>query len=200
VYRLTDRTIVSSGYAKVWIEMAGVTTPFTTPNFPFLQDVSQRTLDNIAPAFVLKNGPTVTPVGATPNAGVGQGVFTVDRDLGSGFAQQWNVSVQRELTTNTVVEVSYLGSKITNIGIPDSNINQLTEDQLTLGPALLERVPNPFFGTIPRSSSIGDPTITRAQLMKPYPSTRRSAFTGTTSARPTTRASRSAFVSERRAV
>jgi carboxypeptidase family protein/TonB-dependent receptor-like protein len=169
VYRLTEKTIVSSGYAKVWIEMAGITTPFTTPNFPFLQDVSLRTLDNIAPAFVLKNGPTVTPVGATPNAGLGQGVFTVDPDLGSGYAQQWNASVQRELTTNTVVEVSYLGSKITNIGIPDSNINQLTEDQLTLGSALLERVPNPFFGTMPRSSSIGDPTITRAQLMKPYP-------------------------------
>jgi Carboxypeptidase regulatory-like domain/TonB dependent receptor-like, beta-barrel len=169
VYRLTDRTIISSGYGKVWIEMAGITTPFTTPSFPFLQDVSLRTLDNIAPAFVLKNGPTVTPVGATPNAGLGQGVFTVDPDLGSGYAQQWNVSVQRELTTNTVVEVSYLGSKITNIGIPDSNINQLTEEQLKLGATLLERVPNPFFGTIPRSSSIGDPTITRAQLMKPYP-------------------------------
>jgi hypothetical protein len=96
-------------------------------------------------------------------------VFTVDGDLGSGYAQQWNVSVQRELTTNTVVEVSYLGSKITNIGIPDSNINQLTEEQLKLGPTLLERVSNPFFGTVPRSSSIGDPTITRAQLMKPYP-------------------------------
>ena len=38
VYRLTDKTIVSSGYGKVWIEMAGITTPFTTPNFPFLQD------------------------------------------------------------------------------------------------------------------------------------------------------------------
>ena len=80
VYRLTDKTILSSGYGKVWIEMAGITTPFTTPNFPFLQTVSQRTLDNIAPAFVLKNGPTVTPVGATPNAGLGQGVFTVDGD------------------------------------------------------------------------------------------------------------------------
>ena len=77
--------------------------------------------------------------------------------------------MQRELTANTVVEVSYLGSKITNIGIPDSNINQLTEEQLRLGSALLERVPNPYFGIIPRSSSIGDPTITRAQLMKPYP-------------------------------
>jgi hypothetical protein len=169
VYRLTDRTILSSSYGKVWIEMAGITTPFTTPTFPFLQDVSLRTLDNIAPAFVLKNGPTVTPVGATPDAGLGQGVFTVDANLGSGYAQQWNVSVQRELTANTVVEVSYLGSKITNIGIPDSNINQLTEEQLRLGPTLLERVPNPYFGVIPRSSSIGDPTITRAQLMKPFP-------------------------------
>jgi hypothetical protein len=96
-------------------------------------------------------------------------VFAVDPNLGSGYAQQWNVSVQRELTTNTVVEVAYLGSKITNIGIPDSNINQLSEDQLKLGATLLERVPNPFFGTVPRSSSIGDPTITRAQLLKPYP-------------------------------
>jgi hypothetical protein len=55
------------------------------------------------------------------------------------------------------------------VGIPDSNINQLTEEQLRLGPALLTRVPNPHFGVVPRSSSIGDPTITVAQLMKPYP-------------------------------
>ena len=169
VYRVTDKTIVSSGYGLVWIEMAGITTPFTTPTFPFLQDVSLRTLDNISPAFVLSKGPSVTPVGPTPTAGLGQGVFTVDAALGSGYAQQWNVSVQRELTTNTAVEVSYLGSKITHIGIPDSNINQLTEEQLKLGPALLARVPNPFFGVIPRSSSIGDPTVTVAQLMKPYP-------------------------------
>ena len=169
VYRLTDRTVVSSGYGKVWIEMAGITTPFTTPTFPFLQDVSLRTLDNIRPAFLLKNGPTVTPVGPTPDAGLGQGVFTVNGGLGSGHAQQWNVSLQRELTPNTVVEVAYLGSKITNVGIPDSNINQLTEEQLALGPTLLERVPNPYFGIVPRSSSIGDPTVTRAQLLKPYP-------------------------------
>ena len=169
VYHLTDKTIVSSGYGLVWIEMAGITTPFTTPTFPFLQDVSLRTLDNISPAFVLANGPTVTPVPPTATAGLGQGVFAVDGNLGSGYAQQWNVSVQRELTPNTVVEVSYLGSKITHIGIPDSNANQLTEEQLALGSALLARVPNPYFGIIPRSSSIGDPTVTVAQLMKPYP-------------------------------
>jgi hypothetical protein len=169
VYRLTDRTVLSSGYGLVWIEMAGITTPFTTPTFPFLQEATLRTLDNISPAFVLANGATTAPIDHTPTAGLGQGVFTVDAGLGSGYAQQWNASVQRELTTNTVVEVSYLGSKITRVGIPDSNINQLTEEQLALGSALLVRVPNPYFGIIPRSSSIGDPTVTRAQLLKPYP-------------------------------
>jgi Carboxypeptidase regulatory-like domain len=169
VYRLTDRTIVSSGYGVVWIEMAGITTPFTTPTFPFLQTVSQRALDTISPAFVLQNGPSVAPIGPTPDAGLGQGVFAVDGTLGSGYVQQWNVSLQRELTANTTVEAAYVGSKITHVGIPDSNLNQLSVDQLALGSALLQRVPNPYFGVVPRSSSLGDPTIPVAQLLKPFP-------------------------------
>jgi hypothetical protein len=167
--RLTDRTVVRTGYGLVWIEMAGITTPFTTPVFPFLQTLSQRTLDNIVPAFILKNGPTVDPLELTPDAGLGQGVFSVDRDLGSGYVQQWNTSVQRELTSNIVVEVAYVGSKITFVGIPDANINQLTIDQLAEGASLSTPVPNPYFGQIPRSSNLGDPTIPRAQLLKPFP-------------------------------
>ena len=57
VGRLSDTTVVSAGYGLVWIEMAGITTPFTTPAFPFLQTVTQRTLDNLAPAFVLAGWP-----------------------------------------------------------------------------------------------------------------------------------------------
>ncbi len=66
-------------------------------------------------------------------------------------------------------EVAYVGSHITHVGIPDVNINQLTTDQLATGSALIQKVANPFFGQIPRSSSLGDPTITVAQLMKPFP-------------------------------
>ena len=36
--------------------------------------------------------PSVAPIPLTPNAGLGQGVFSVDRDLGSGYVQQWNAS------------------------------------------------------------------------------------------------------------
>ena len=67
------------------------------------------------------------------------------------------------------MEVAYVGSKITRVGLPDVNLNQLTAEQLAQGPSLLQRVPNPFFGVIPRSSSLGDPTIPVAQLLKPYP-------------------------------
>ncbi len=169
VVRLTDTTVVRSGYALVWIEMAGITTPFTTPVFPFLQTVTQRTLDNIVPAFALAAGPNVVPIALTPDAGLGQGVFAVNRDLESGYVQQWNVSFQRQLARDMAVEVAYVGSKITNVGIPDTNLNQLTVEQLAQGESLLTRVDNPYFGTIPRSSSLADPTIPRAQLLRPYP-------------------------------
>jgi len=168
-YRMTDKTVVRSGFAIVWIEQAGITTPFTVPYFPFLQSVSQRTLDNVNPAFLLSSGPTVAPLGPTPDAGLGQGVFSVDRELGSGYVQQWNLAVQRELTRNTSIELAYAGSKITRVGVPDTNINQLTAEQLSQGGPLLANVPNPYFGIIPGSSSLGNPTIPQAQLLKPYP-------------------------------
>jgi hypothetical protein len=168
-YRLTDRMLLSSGYGLVWIEMAGITTPFTTPAFPFLQTVSERALDTTNPAFVLENGPSVAPLEPTPTAGLGQGVFSVNGSLGSGYAQQWNVAVQRELGRRTTVEIAYVGSQISHVGIPDTNLNQLTVEQLGMRETLLQRVDNPFFGSIPRSSSLGDPTITRAQLLKPFP-------------------------------
>src|SRR5262249_23875029 len=60
-------------------------------------------------------------------------------------------------------------SFITHVGIPDTNLNQLSVEQLAQGAPLLTRVPNPYFGIIPRSSSLGDPTISVAQLLKPYP-------------------------------
>ncbi len=168
-YRFTDKTVLRAGYGIVWQEQAGITTPFTLPQFPFIQTVTQRSLDGIVPAFVLSIGPNVQPLSLSPDAGLGQGVFAVDRDLGSGYVQQWNLAIQRELTHNLVAEIAYAGSKVTHVGIPDSNINQLTVEQLAQGNALLQQVTNPYFGQIPRSSSIGDPTIPRAQLLLPYP-------------------------------
>jgi len=168
-YLFTSKTVVRSGYGIVFIDQSGITTPFTTPQFPFIQNVQQRTLDNVNGAFSLSQGPSVAPVPLTPDAGLGQSVYTARRSAGSGYAQQWNLAVQREIVHNMAVEVAYVGSHIVHVGIPDSNLNQLTADQLAIGPSLLTQVPNPFFGLLPASSSIGGKTISQAQLLKPLP-------------------------------
>ncbi len=168
-YMLTPKTVVRSGFGIAFIDQSGITTPFTVPQFPFIQNVQQRTQDNLRAAFVLSQGPSVAPIPLTPDAGLGQSVYTADRQAGSGYVQQWNLAIQRAITSNLSAEVGYVGSHIVHVGIPDSNLNQLTGDQLAEGPALLKTVPNPYYGQIPSSSSIGGKTITQAQLIKPYP-------------------------------
>lgn len=168
-YMLTPKTVVRSGYGIVFIDQSGITTPFTTPQFPFIQNVQQKTLDSVNAAFTLAKGPSVTPIPLTPDAGLGQSVYTATRSAGSGYAQQWNLAVQHQITNSLSFEVAYVGSHIVHVGIPDSNLNQLTEAQLAQGASLLTPVANPFFGQIPRSSQIGGPTVPAAQLLKPYP-------------------------------
>ncbi len=77
-YRLGESWVVRSGYGMVWFEQTGITTPFTLPQFPFVQTLGQQSQDNINPAFLLSNGPTVQVTPPNPNSGLGQGVFGVD--------------------------------------------------------------------------------------------------------------------------
>lgn len=168
-FKVTDSFVVRSGYGLTWIEQAGITTPFTTPLFPFIQTLGQQTLDNINPAFVLSSGPTVTVQPVHADSGLGQGVFGVQRTNGSGYAQQWNFALQKTFGANWSIETGYLGSKLTRLGVPDVNLNQLTVEQLALGAQLTQQVANPFFGQIPANTSLGTAAIARGQLLRPYP-------------------------------
>ncbi len=168
-YRIGDSWVIRTGYGMVYFEQSGITTPFTIPQFPFVQTVSQSTQDNINRAFLLSQGPTVQVTPPNPNSGLGQGVFGVDSNNGSGYSQQWNFTIQKTVGKDWNFEVGYLGSKNTRLGIPDPNINQLPSQFLSQGAALLTKVPNPYFGQIPASSSLGGATIAQQLLLRPYP-------------------------------
>ncbi len=168
-WRLSDTSVLRAGYGLTWIEQAGITTPFTTPLFPFIQTLGQRSLDNRTAAFVLSRGPTVQLTEPGPDSGLGQGVFGVERDNGSGYAQQWNIMLQRTFGSSWSVEAGYLGSKLTRLGVPDTNLNQLSVAQLALGAELTEQVANPYYGQVPTTSSLGGPTIAYQQLLRPFP-------------------------------
>ncbi len=168
-YRAGETLVVRAGYGMIWFEQTGITTPFTLPQFPFVETLGRLSPDNIAPAFVLAQGPGVQPAPPSPDSGLGQGVFGTDRNAGSGYSQQWNLTVQKTIGRDLNFEVGYLGSKNTRLGVPDVNINQLPDADLALSKALLAAAPNPFLGQIPASSSLGQATITQQQLLRPYP-------------------------------
>jgi hypothetical protein len=168
-YRIGESWVIRSGYGMIFFEQSGITTPFTIPQFPFVQTVGQQSADNVNAAFSLLSGPTVQVTSPNANSGLGQGVFGVDRSNGSGYSQQWNFTVQKTLGQDWNIELAYLGSKNTRLGIPDANINQLPSQDLAMGSALLVKVANPYYGQIPASSSLGGKTIAQQLLLRPYP-------------------------------
>jgi len=168
-YRIGNSWVIRSGYGMVYFERSGLTTPFIIPQFPFIQTLGQQSADNVNAAFGLSNGPTVQVTAPNPNSGLGQGVFGVDSKTGSGYSQQWNFTVQKTVGKDWNVELMYLGSKNTRLGIPDANINQLPTQYLSLGAALLTKVSNPYFQQIPASSSLGGATVAQQQLLRPFP-------------------------------
>ncbi|PYV38281.1 MAG: hypothetical protein DMG09_12410, partial [Acidobacteria bacterium] len=82
---------------------------------------------------------------------------------------------QRELPGKVALTVGFSGSRSDHMSVTGTsnsgrvNINQLPLNELSRGSALLERVPNPFFG-IPEFGELSQSSeIDRAQLLLPYP-------------------------------
>src|SRR5262249_24387048 len=81
-YRVNDSLVLRAGYGMVFFEQSGITTPFTIPQFPFVQTVGQQSADNVNAAFALAGGPSVQVSAPNANFGLGQGVFGADRSNG----------------------------------------------------------------------------------------------------------------------
>ncbi len=170
--QITPKTVARIGAGVVFIDQSGITTPFTVPQFPFIQSVTQKTSDSIAGAFALSTGPSVQAIPLNATAGLGQSVYTVNKAAGSGYVEQWNLAVEHAINSHLSIEFAYVGSHIVHVGIPDQNLNQLTDAQIATGAAgtnLLATVANPCYGQAPSWSSIGGKATSLAQTLKPYP-------------------------------
>jgi Carboxypeptidase regulatory-like domain len=125
------------------------------------------------PAFQLAAGPPqiLQPSGNTlgPLSFLGNNVTYFEKKRPTPSQQQWNLTLQRELRWSMLVEAAYAGSRGTHtMGYP-YDLNQLDPQYLSLGLALQDRVPNPFFGVIPPGTQLSGATIPRQQALRPYP-------------------------------
>jgi hypothetical protein len=124
------------------------------------------------PAFQFKNGlpsPPTPPLGSAlgPSAFLGQSVTFNERNMRTPMSQQWTVSVQQRLPGGWLLETAYSANRGTRLWSGSFDLNQLDNSYLGLGLALQDQVPNPYAGRVP--GSLGNPTIARSQLLKPYP-------------------------------
>ena len=192
-YRLTDSTVIRTGYGVFWLpnDVAFASAPnimvINTIATPFL-----NSLDGGATPFRLLNDPypegILKPPGRDPeflNRLVGGlGILAPVPDQPGGYMQQWNFNIQHQFQNGLLIDVAYAGSKGSSIPVNAQTINQLPDQHLSLGGALNEQVENPFFGTSIAPGGLSQPTISRGQLLRPFPQ-----FTDVSMAAPTNRSS-----------
>jgi hypothetical protein len=118
------------------------------------------------------------PEGLTPAPGhsdrfqtvlAGQGLTTQVPDNPPGYNQQWNFNVQRQLPGGIFLDVAYAGAKGTHLPFVGLQKDQLTYENMKLGPTVLNTlVDNPFYGQV-TSGTLAAAKITQGQLLRPFP-------------------------------
>lgn len=113
------------------------------------------------PALLLRNGlPTISREPIGPGYGavrVGQGVRLapdfIDYNHTNGYSQQWNLTLQKEVRGNILLEGAYIANVGHSLGGPNVNINQIPLVN-GRGPAVQAQTARPFpqFGNITRIS------------------------------------------------
>jgi hypothetical protein len=179
VHSFNPQTVLRAGYGIYWAPW----------NYQFVGAVnygqigySRETFINqgqFFPTSALTNpfpSGVLQPIGNSLGAltGVGGQIEFIDQNKKASYVQQYSIDLNRELPGNLAVGFEYSGSTGRNLGLGGSNdgtinINQLDPQFLALGSgALNQQVPNPFAGLLP-GSSLNGATISRAQLLRPFP-------------------------------
>jgi hypothetical protein len=174
-WQLNDKTVIRAGYGLFWAPQFGLGAPVVTPGYNSTTSYIASTDNNQTPANNLTNpfpAGISQPVGKTlgPATGNGQTIALIAPGARSPRVNQFSLDVQRQLPFGIAAEVGYVGSRSSHLtlGEPNININALNPNLLSMGSALTQSVPNPFFGH-GGTGVIGTATVQESQLLLPYP-------------------------------
>ncbi len=182
-YSLDDRTVVRAGYGLFWAAPQGISADefgTATPGYnqstnyiatganPFVPCATCSLTNPFPSGFAQPSGNSLGRM-----TDVGSYVEFVDPRSEAAHFHRYSIDLQRELSHSVVVSGGYVGMIGRNlaggIGGGPLNINQLDPKYLPLGTTLQEEVANPFLGTPLAVGILAGPTVTRGQLLRPYP-------------------------------
>ena len=171
------KTVVRAGYGLFYDTLGTNRSPAIQTGFtaatPIIASFDNGLTYSVTNANPFPSG-LLAPLGAagglTTNLGQALSVYPLDRVL--PYAQRWSFGVQRQLPGQILLEVTYVGNK--GIRLPVSReLNSTDPKYLSTSPerdqktidSLSQRFANPFAGI----NKIYASTITRADLLRPYP-------------------------------
>jgi hypothetical protein len=175
-YQLNDKTVVRAGYSHMF-GPSNQGAQGTVGPFGFrTENLWVTSIDGITPYNLLSNP---YPNGFVPSPGSSQGLLTQAganlqaplQDTPSPWTIQYNVNVQRELPWGLFVEAAYVGTRghdLSIVGEGGLSLNQLDPQYMALGSQLNQQVSNPFYGIV-NNGVLTSPTVSRGQLLRPYP-------------------------------
>jgi hypothetical protein len=175
-YQINPKTIARAGYGHIF-GPSNQGAQGTVGPFGFrTENLWVTSIDGITPLNTLQNP---YPNGFVPSPGSSQGLLTQAganlqaplQNTPSPWTIQFNVNVQRELPWSMFVEVAYVGTRgydLSMVGEGGMSLNQLDPQYMSLGSQLNQQVANPFFGIV-NNGVLTQPTVSRGQLLRPYP-------------------------------
>jgi hypothetical protein len=101
--------------------------------------------------------------------GIGAGTIVPSNNRNPEY-YTWNLSIQREVGWQSVLELNYTGSHGAHLFVPNTSLSLLDPQYWGLGRnALQAQVPNPFFGQItdPLAVNLNRATVQRFRLLRP---------------------------------
>ncbi len=176
-YALNPKTAIRSGYGLFYTLSRA--TVFGRPGTGFtINSPAIWTEDGNATLSTQLNNPFPNGVLRPPGReqgddtllGFGTGTIVRDNNRNPEY-HSWNLSIQRELPMQSVLEMNYTGSRGTHLFMPITTLTPLHPSNWGLGrTALNQLVPNPLFGQITDSrSQLSRPQVTRVRTLRPMP-------------------------------
>jgi len=183
-WSIGPKTVLRGGYGLFWAphQYAGISSAgLGTRGFTQTTDMVATTDGGLTPCAGCSivnpfpngiNRPTGSAGGILTGAG-GTVQFN-DQFRKSAYVHQYSLDLQHELPGRIVAGIGYIGATSRRLGLGGNdnatlNINQLDPKYLSLGSALLDQLPNPFYGNPVFGNFANQQTITRRQLLRPYP-------------------------------
>ncbi|MGH9720960.1 MAG: TonB-dependent receptor domain-containing protein [Bryobacteraceae bacterium] len=179
-YQLNQQTVVRGGYG-IFSELIGLSRRQVNQSGFSRNTALVPSIDNGQNFIATLTTPFPQgfdqPLGAAGGLSTfaGQGVSFYFPDTLNPYMQRWQLSVQRSLSRDSVLEVGYVGNRGTHLRI-GRQLDAVSERYYSTSPVrdqaaidfLSTNVPNPFFPLLPRTNLSGA-NVARSQLLRPYP-------------------------------